>query len=310
MDYKTLRNMDLNLLVVLDVLLDEASVTKASKRLGLTQSAASHALSRLRSTFDDPLLVRVGTTMQPTPRAETLRKDLRRLLSSVRRFMDDEDTFDARTTTKTFTVRIQDSLQPMLGAIAQRINSEAPNCNFKVHLADYSRMGEVAANEVLITIVPMSLQLQSGLTRIHMGKIRWSVLMRKQHPALEDWGLESWAKWPQLAVSSSRASTDYVDKKAGEAGVKRKITTTVSQFMMALPIIRNSDLLFTNFLQCDISLLQHYGLERRTVPLPLTLIPFGLVWASHLDKDASRLWFSNLLLSSYQEFFGGFRIET
>ena len=102
MDYRTLRNIDLNLLIVLDVLLQERSVTTAAKKLGRTQSAVSHALSRLRTTFDDKLLVRVGGNMEPTPRAKNLQQDLQRLLSSLRRFMDDTDEFSPKESTRTF----------------------------------------------------------------------------------------------------------------------------------------------------------------------------------------------------------------
>ena len=302
MDYRTLRNMDLNLLVVLDVLLDEASVTKASKRLGLTQSAASHALARLRSTFDDPLLVRVGTKMCPTPRAEMLRKDLRRLLSSVRRFMDDSDTFDAKTTTGKFSLRIQDSMLPLLGMVSQRVLSEAPQAELVVELANYAKIGETATNETAITIVPMSLQLPPGITRIPLGELKWSVLMRENHPAADDWNMNSWAKWSHVRVGANRSAGDYVDKKAQEEGVRRKVNTTVSHFMMALPIIQTSDLLFTSYLQCDTAFLNSYGLIQRPCPLALHSIPIGLAWSSNLDKAPARIWFFNILQSAFQSF--------
>ena len=302
MDYRTLRNMDLNLLVVLDVLLDEASVTKASKRLGLTQSAASHALARLRSTFDDPLLVRVGAKMCPTPRAEMLRKDLRRLLSSVRRFMDDSDTFDAKTTTGKFSLRVQDSMTPLLGMVSQRFLSEAPKAEFLVELANYSKIGDASTNETAITIVPMSLQLQPGITRIPLGDLKWTVLMRKDHPAAANWDLASWAKWPHIRVGANRSTSDYIDKKAEEKGVSRKVNTMVSHFMMALPIIQTSDLLFTSYLQCEQELLEAFSLTSHPCPVALKSIPIGLAWASHLDKSPARTWFFNILQSAFQAF--------
>ena len=125
--------------------------------------------------------------------------------------------------------------------------------------------------------------------------------MREGHPALEDWGPESWAEWPHVCVSTTRSVPDYVEKKAQEAGLTRRVTMTASQFMMALPIVQNSDLLLTHYLQCDSTLLSSFGLVQREVPISLSRIPLGLVWASHLDKDASRVWFSNLLDSAFQE---------
>jgi DNA-binding transcriptional LysR family regulator len=83
MHQKNLRAVDLNLLVALDALLDERSVTRAAARLFLTQPAASHALDRLRSLFDDPLLERRGTAMALTPRAEEMQAPLRELPQNV-----------------------------------------------------------------------------------------------------------------------------------------------------------------------------------------------------------------------------------
>lgn len=81
------RNVDLNLLTALAALLDEGSVTGAARRLRVGQPAASHALARLRDLFGDPLLVRVGREMQPTPRAEQLREPLSRLLEDAERLL-------------------------------------------------------------------------------------------------------------------------------------------------------------------------------------------------------------------------------
>lgn len=304
MDYNTLRNMDLNLLVVLDVLLDEGSVTKASRRLGLTQSAASHALSRLRATFNDPLLVRVGTKMQPTPRAEKLKKDLRLLLSSVRRFMDESDRFDARTTKRTFTLGMQDSMLSMLGSLSKNLIDEAPMARFKFRLANYQAMEEVASNEVMLTIAPMSLQLPSGLTREPIGSLTWSVLMRRNHPAIDGWSPKNWAKWPHLRLGTRKAGPDYIDKRAAAVGVHREIQAVVSHFMMALPILQNTDLLFTNYFQIEESLLGSFGLRKLEIPFRAEPIPIGLVWSSHQDKDPGRFWFQQILSSSLNLLFG------
>ena len=105
-------DIDLNLLVVLEVLLQERSVTRAAERLHRTQSAISHALARLREVFGDELLVRDGRQMRPTARAEALAESLPRVLDLLRRTLSKPEAFDARSTTRTFRLAAPDFVAP------------------------------------------------------------------------------------------------------------------------------------------------------------------------------------------------------
>ena len=122
-----LRRLDLNLLVTFEVLMTERSVTRAAERLSRTQSAVSHALSRLREQVGDPLLIKVGGRMAPSPFAERLIEDVRPILRSIQRVLLPPQRFDAATSTRTFRIAIADiapSLFPRLMATAAR---EAPH---------------------------------------------------------------------------------------------------------------------------------------------------------------------------------------
>ena len=99
--FMNLKSLDLNLLVALDALLLEASVSRAAMRVGLSQPAASHALQRLRDIFGDPLLVRVGARMELTPRAQALRGPLAQALDQVRGLFIPDD-FDAASSERQF----------------------------------------------------------------------------------------------------------------------------------------------------------------------------------------------------------------
>ncbi|MEC7984162.1 MAG: LysR family transcriptional regulator, partial [Myxococcota bacterium] len=301
LDYHTLRNMDLNLLVVLDVLLSEASVTKASQKLGLTQSAVSHALARLRSTFNDKLLVRVGSEMQPTPRAESLKKDLRRLLSSLRRFMDEEDDFTPGECTRTFSLGLPDHMFSILAPLILRFGTEAPKAHLRLHNADYSQLGEVRSNEVGLTITPMALRLPNALSREPLHNFTWGVFMRKDHPATKNWNLDSWAAFPHIKIGTERTAVDAIDRKMEEMGYRRKVDITVSSFSMVLPILSRTDYLFTSFRDLFRPIQDAYPVEERPVPFDMKEISFGLVWSSHLDKDPAKIWFQNLLVAAFQE---------
>src|SRR5690606_7251054 len=125
-----LRNVDLNLLTVLDALLEHRSVTKAGQKLGLSQPATSRALSRLRSLFGDPLLVASGRAMIPTPRAERLMQPIKELLEGAQRLIHDAE-FDPATVDEKFRINAPDATTiVVLSKVFSKISREAPNLDF------------------------------------------------------------------------------------------------------------------------------------------------------------------------------------
>ncbi|MEZ4251049.1 MAG: LysR family transcriptional regulator [Polyangiales bacterium] len=127
-----LASLDLNLLVALDALLQEGSVTRAARRLGLSQPATSHALARLRELFGDPLLVRVGRGLAPTPRAEALRAPLERVLADVRRLLRERPAFDPATSRRRFVLLCPDLLAPLLPELLTVLEHDAPGVDLAV----------------------------------------------------------------------------------------------------------------------------------------------------------------------------------
>src|SRR4029079_18611936 len=122
-----LRTLDLNLLVALDALLAEGHVTRAAKRVGLTQPAMSHALGRLRRLFRDDLLVRTASGMQPTVQAEALREPLRLVLRQIERVFEGDAGFDPARSTLTFGLRLSDLLAyQILPALLADLAETAP----------------------------------------------------------------------------------------------------------------------------------------------------------------------------------------
>ena len=117
---------DLNLLVVLDVLLQERNVTRAAKRLHRTQSATSHALGRLREQLGDPLLVRVGGEMRPTPKAEQLAGEVSRILRTIARVLAQRGAFDPATTDRVFTLAGPDFVAATLPVLIARMAKLTP----------------------------------------------------------------------------------------------------------------------------------------------------------------------------------------
>ena len=137
-----LGGLDLNLLVALDALLGERSVTRAAQRVGLSQPGMSNALGRLRRLFDDPLLVRQGATLVPTARAEALIGPVHEALELIRRALDVPAGFDPATDRRTFRLSCSDySVLMLIGPLVRAVAADAPGVLVEVlpRLADAGR---------------------------------------------------------------------------------------------------------------------------------------------------------------------------
>lgn len=128
-----LRSVDLNLLVVFEAVVDERSVSKAAARLGLTQSAVSHALARLRKVFADELVVRGPGGMEPTPRALHIAEAVTAALCEVQQVIDEQQQFDPGTSKRDFTLRVSEYVAPfLLPPLCVALRSEAPGATLRV----------------------------------------------------------------------------------------------------------------------------------------------------------------------------------
>src|SRR5688572_29628258 len=141
-----LAEIDLNLMVVLDALLEERHVTRAATRLGLSQPAMSRSLGRLRKLVGDPLLVRAGHELVPTPRALELGEPLRAMLDGVRRMLETAPPFDAATAERTFVIMANEYAQIALApAVLDRVRARAPGVRIDLrHLQRQSAMDALA----------------------------------------------------------------------------------------------------------------------------------------------------------------------
>jgi len=164
--------VDLNALVALDALLSTKSVTRAAERLGLTQSAMSHALRRLRGVVDDPLLVRAGAGMALTPRAEVLQPNLHTALLGLARIVEAPEGFDPKTTRRGFRLCTPDLFDLLvLPSLLSGLRESAPGVDVALLPAGHPNIGAaLASGEVDLAVVPVAqwapgMDASAGLVR-------------------------------------------------------------------------------------------------------------------------------------------------
>jgi DNA-binding transcriptional LysR family regulator len=300
-----LRHFDLNLLVVFDVLMSERSVTLAAERLGRTQSAVSHSLSRLREQFGDPLLVKGGARMQPTPLALDLIEQARPMLGGIQRVLSPQHVFDPESSRRVFRLAAPDFMLTLFTELLGRLHKEAPGVAVEWTAPREPTLFEVAEGLIDAAIVPTALNWPQGVTGESVGALGWRCFGRAKHPAFKSWSAETWARWPHLVVRVGDTMASPVDLAVSATGLTRAIAGWVPNFCAVAPVLAASDLLATLPAMAVAGALPAYRLESIEVPFALPPLPHAMVWCAGRSRDAGLNWLRGRLLPIVKRQFAG-----
>nr|WP_298682322.1 LysR family transcriptional regulator [uncultured Dongia sp.] len=281
---------DLNLLVTLDVLLTEGSVAAAAKRLRLSPSAMSRALSRLRETMGDPLLVRAGRGLVPTPRALELRARVGQLVAETQAVLRPAETLDLTRLNRTFTFRNREGFVETFGArLIARVNREAPGVRLRFvpkpdKDSEALRDGSVDMETGVVGQATGPELRAQGLFRD-----RFVGVVRKGHPLAKAKVTPArYAAGRHILISRRGDERGPIDDTLAESGRKREIAAIVASYSEALALARTTDLIA--------SVPERYTETLRTgmvsFPLPVALpeITISLLWHPRVDADPAHRW--------------------
>ncbi|MGY3944407.1 LysR family transcriptional regulator [Aeromonas tecta] len=286
---------DLNLLITLDALLAEGSVAGAARRLSLSPSAMSRALARLRETTGDPLLVRAGRGLVPTPRALALREQVARLVQDAGMVLRPQQDVNPTQLVRTFRLRASDGFVETLGpALLARLATEAPGV--RLHFvakpnkeSDPLRHGELDFESGVIgTNTAPELHSQA------LFRDRFVAVVRPGHPlCTEPLTASRYASAHHIMVSRRGQEHGPIDQALAALKLERHVATLVPGFATALALVRGSELVATvPELHCA-SL--HGDLVRLPLPFPLPGLTLALLWHPRLDADPAHRWLRQLI---------------
>ena len=285
-----LRDLDLGALVLLRTLLDTHSVTATAARLGLTQSAVSHALRGLRDTLDDPLLVRVGNRMQPTARAASLHEPLARALSDLEIALS-PSTFSPATATRTFTLATSDyATAVLLPPLYALLAAEAPGVDLRVQPIPDDLGATLARGDLDLAVqVTRAIEPAEGLYSQALWDESFVVLLRAGHPALSaPWTPEAFAAIPQVLITPRGRLGGPVDTALARLGLTRRVAVTVPTFLVAPLVVRGSDAVLT--IGRRIAELLPDGLVTLSPPLHVPPFRVASVWHARRHADPGLRW--------------------
>ncbi|QDC24958.1 LysR family transcriptional regulator [Georgenia yuyongxinii] len=294
-----LANVDLNVLVALDALLAERSVTRAAERLMVGQSAMSSTLARLRRLFDDPLLVRQGRILVPTPLAESLVVPVREALSIVESVLAVRTDFDPTTDQRSFTISASDYIGlVLLRPLLERLNEEAPNV--RVNILPINPVGFTDAlrrNEADLLILPRELLgADVGYPYKALFTDRYLVAADRDHPDLGDAiTVEQLSELPYLAYRAG-AMIGLPENQLDQQQIPRNLQVTVQSFVVAPFLLRGTGLIMLIHEHLGRLLVEEAHLKLLDPPMPLVPLQEVMVWTSRHTADAGHRWLRTRLL--------------
>jgi DNA-binding transcriptional LysR family regulator len=295
---------DLRLFLVLDALLDHRSVTRAASALGLTQSAVSHSLRALRARFDDPLLVRIGNSLSPTPRALALRPGLSLGLAELERVLGHETAFDPAQSTRRFSLATPDHPQfTVLPGLVGRLRREAPGLDVRVRPIGPGLADDLASGRLDLVLagaeVEHQLALDGELMRVRVISEPFRCVLRRGHPALKtDLDIDGYAALPHLLVSTTGEGTGIVDAALEALGRHRRVAMTVPSFPAAIWMVAASDLIAT-LPKAITDRATRHEVEVREVPLVLPSSDAYLWWHPRFQHDPGHIWWRQTLTEAF-----------
>jgi DNA-binding transcriptional LysR family regulator len=238
-----LSSIDLNLLVALDGLLSEAHVGRAARKIGLSQPATSHALKRLRNLLGDPLLVRVGSRMELTPRATGLRESVAQTLQRVQTLLI-PDSFEPVRSTRHFSIMMHDHIAHLVvPELVKRVHSEAPGIGLTVLSWQSPASMKLEEFRSIDLLISCSAKELAGFQRETLFTDTEVTVVRKGHPSASRMkNLKAFLNSRHVAVVGKGLTEDPVDTWLGEEGLARQIILRVPSYLQALQAVAQSDL--------------------------------------------------------------------
>jgi DNA-binding transcriptional LysR family regulator len=302
-----LQTIDLNLLVAFEALMEERNVTRAARRVGLSQPAMSNALARLRRTFDDPLLVRTPSGMSPTPAAQVLIEAVRTSLSHLRAALEEKPAFNPAASRRAFHVLTNDYAEiVLLAPLVGKLREQASGVSIRVHrppnvFQPPSRTALSDSFDLAIGFFPDALSLDASVRSEVLFEEDNVCIASTSHPSIKSKiSIRQYAAARHAAVFYKSEGPGVIDTILAQKGLTRELAVLAPHFASVPFIVAESDLIAT----VPRRLAQRLGkaLKLQVLPIPFTIPPFRLamLWHERVDSDPAHAWLRGLVIDTAQ----------
>src|SRR5262245_53115639 len=292
-----IRRIDVSLLLILRELARERRTTVVANRLGLSQSAVSHALARLRDVLKDPLFVRRSNGLEPTVRCLEYLPKVERLIGLARELVEDNAAFDPATTTRAFTLAGHDMiLAKIMTPLIAHVRREAPGARIGFRAADGARaLGHLERREAGLVFGTFG-KLATSFVAERLFKESFKVIARKNHPALRHgFDLKRYLALNHLLVSFEAGYVGRIDHALRLQGLSRNVVASVPLFLEAFAAVGHTDLIATVPECLARAHATDFGLLVRDCPVKVESFDVFAVHNSAAANDGGLVWLRGLV---------------
>jgi DNA-binding transcriptional LysR family regulator len=294
-----IRAVDLNLLKAFDALMSERAVTRAAGRIGLSQPAMSHALSRLRGLFADDLFVRTPNHMEPTARAREIAPLVSAAIEHIEAALNLGVGFDPAKSTGIFTAGMAEYAEvALIGRLAKTFAQQAPDATLRLTPVTGTEAVEQLDSGTIDVAVAHLRTLPAHIDTAVLLNDPFVLITRRDHPfAVKPPSIEAYAALNHVLVSPRGATTGAVDRALAEFGLKRRIALLVATYLALPSALAASDLVATVPQRTAQQIAAIAEIE--IMPLPIDLsAPISVAWHRRAASEPAQVWFRSLLIEA------------
>jgi DNA-binding transcriptional LysR family regulator len=288
-----LSQVDLNLFVVLEAIYREGNLTRAGRQLKLTQPAMSHALKRLREMLKDPLFIREGPNMVPTPFSRNMINEVRQALQILEVSLYENRNFDPAHTRRNFQIGFWELMEStILPPLAKVLTRAAPEISITTLRVKRREIEQELASGTLDLVLDVPITVGDSLRQKPLFSDRVVVMARKGHPAIgRDLDLDTYLRQNHILVSSRRLGPSLVDTELNRKGRKRSIVLRCQHYFAACRVVSETDMLLT--IPERYAQMLNTGFNHRLYPFPLKSLQqleIHMYWHESTENDPPNRW--------------------
>ncbi|MBE7380636.1 MAG: LysR family transcriptional regulator [Leptolyngbya sp. SIO1E4] len=299
-DYTTLRSLDLNLLLALDVLIEEASVTKAAEKLNMSQSSMSYSLKRLRSLLDDPILIRTSRDMEVTPYAREISVTIRRALTDIQNTLLAKDPFNPNTAREDFRIATSDYVEATLGGdLLQRLVNQAPGIRIRVSSMDRGTVLDALDNGHIDLFIGVDLPRKNWHVKQDLYEEGFVCVVNREF-ALNEISLDAYLERSHLLVSLRDDFQGAVDQVLAQQQLARNVIWSTAHFMAVPFLIENSDCAALLPKRLAQKCARSMGLTLLPPPIDVTGFTVSMFWHQRNTNLPQHQWLRHQLIETAQ----------
>jgi len=289
---KTVGTMDLNLFKVFDAVYRANSLTEAAKDLHITQPAVSNALARLREHFDDPLFVRRGRSIAPTPLADSIAADISNSLIALQESLHRGQQFDPTTSKRRFIISMGDPIEFVaLPSLISQLQQHAPGIRLQSQRLVRDQLSRQLISGEISMAVDIPQAVDPSIQQQFLFKDDFWVMMRENHPlAAQSLSLKSYLLAQHISVSGRSRGSVIEDAALNRKGLNRNIILRGQSYYSASHIVAETDLLLTLPKHLALRFQQFLPLQCLPLPLKLPALEMQMYWHRSANNDTAHQW--------------------